>query len=200
MVRRYLLLILVVIFAFPGCRVIRGIDKDIPIEEMDQLDEEYIGRTVWTRALLIDLGNEGIIDRDTQVEIVGLDMHWNGAVTVKGPNRRKIRHGMNLEKPVTKDAFEEKLNKIFWFKKPEYRYRMDLRKYGKRTAKSIFNHELFKGMDRQAALESWGFPDEMKENELGGVLNEQWIYIDTRQKNKKRYVWLVEGVVDKWEE
>jgi hypothetical protein len=200
MIKRFALFTIVLLLIFSGCKVVNSVMKDIPIEEMDSLEKEYLGRAVWTRALMSDLDHaEDIIDRDTKVEIIALDMHWGGAVTVRGPNRRRITHGFNLERPLTREKYEEKLSQLFWFKKPEYRYRMDLRRYGKRTAKAIFNHELFKGMKRDAALDSWGFPDEMKENELGGVLNEQWIYIDPRQ-NKKRYVWLVDGVVDKWEE
>ena len=140
------------------------------------------------------------IDRDVKVEIVALDMHWNGAVTVEGPDRRRIRHGLGLERPLTKEAFEEKLNRLFWFKHPDYRYRMNLRKYGKKTAKAVYNHELFKGMKREAALESWGFPDEMNSNEVSGGLQEQWIYRDPRQTGKKRYIYIANGLVDNWEE
>lgn len=200
MIKRCILLTFIMLFVLSGCKVVSTVKKDIPIEQRDALEEDYLGRKAWTRALLVDLDHsDRIINRDTEVEIIGLDMHWNGAVTVRGPDRKKITHGLNLKRPLTSKKFEEKLTQIFWFKKPTYRYRMDLRTYGKRTAKAIFNHELFKGMKRQAALDSWGFPDEMNENELGGVLNEQWIFIDPRL-NKKRYVWLVDGVVDKWEE
>ncbi|HUV37386.1 MAG TPA: hypothetical protein VMX58_10645 [Patescibacteria group bacterium] len=200
MVKRYLFFMVATLLVFSGCVLVRTVTKDIPIEQMDVLGEKYIGRTAWTRALLVDLDHsDSIIDRDAKVEIIGIDMHWGGAVTVRGPDRKKITHGLYLKRPLTSEKYEEKLSQIFWFKKPEYRYRMDLRRYGKRTAKAIFNHELFKGMKRDAALDSWGYPDEMKENELGGVLNEQWILLDPRQ-NKKRYVWLVDGAVDKWEE
>ena len=119
---------------------------------------------------------------------------------VETPNRKRIRHALNIQRPLTKEKVEEKLHKLFWFKKPEYRYRMNLRKYGKRTAKAIYNHELFKGMKKEAALESWGFPDEVKKWDVGGREEEQWIYKDPRQKTKKRYVYIVNGVVDKWEE
>jgi hypothetical protein len=188
------------LLAVSGCRAVNTVTQDIPIEQVDRLDEEYIGKEAWTRALLVDLDHSSnIIDRDTKVTIVGIDTHWNGAVTVRGPDRKKITHGLGLPRPLTTEAFEEKLQQLFWFREPEYRYRMDLRTYGKRTAKAIFNHELFKGMKREAALDSWGYPDEMKQNELGGVLNEQWIYLDPRQ-NKKRYVWLVDNIVDKYEE
>jgi hypothetical protein len=183
-----------------GCKSLNTVTIDIPIEDRDALEEGYVGRRAWTRTLLIDLGDEGIIDRDVEVEIVALDMHWTGAIMVQGPNRKKITHGMNLKRPLTREAYEEKLNRIFWFEKPETRYRMDLRKYGKRTAKAIFNHELFKGMKREAALASWGFPDDINSNEISGVLEEQWIYKDPRQKGKKRYIYIVDGLVSSWEE
>jgi hypothetical protein len=198
--KRSIILALVAVFAFGGCNVVNKVVMDIPIEDMDSLEEEYAGRTAWTRALLVDLGPEGIIDRDVKVRIVSLDMHWSGAVTVEGPNRRRIRHGLDLERPLTKEAFEGQLNQLFWFKQPDYRYRMNLRKYGKKTAKAIYNHELFKGMKREAALESWGFPDEMNSNEVSGILQEQWIYRDPRQKGKKRYIYITNGLVDNWEE
>jgi hypothetical protein len=198
--KRSIILALVAVFAFGGCNVVNKVVKDIPLEDMDALEQEYTGKTAWTRALLIDLGPEGIIDRDVQVKIVALDMHWNGAITVEAPNRRRIRHGLDLERPLTREAFEEQLNRLFWFKKPDYRYRMNLRKYGKKSAKAVFNHELFKGMKREAALESWGFPDEMNSNEVSGVLQEQWIYRDPRQKGKKRYIYISNGLVDNWEE
>jgi hypothetical protein len=200
MEKRYLLFLAIVVLVSSGCIMVETINKDIPIEQMDALEKEYVGRTAWTRALLVDLDHgDEIIDRDTEVKILAVDMHWTGAVTVRGPNRKRLTHGLNIERPLNREKFAEKLSQVFWFGKPTYRYRMDLRKYGKRSAKAIFNHELFKGMKREAALDSWGYPDEMKENELGGILNEQWIYIDPRQ-NKKRYVWLIDGAVDKWEE
>ena len=200
MVTRYSILALFIVSIFAGCNVVNKVVKDIPIQDMDKLDQTYVGREGWTRALLIDLGPEGVIDRDTKVKLVSLDMHWTGSVTVKGPNRRNITHGLNLERPLTMASVEEKLNKLFFFTKPEYRYRMNLRKYGKKTAKAIFDRQLFKGMKREAALDSWGYPDEMKSVELSGNNQEQWIYKDVRQKNKKRYVYIVEGQVDTWEE
>jgi hypothetical protein len=198
--RRSIIFALVAIAALAGCNIVNKVVKDIPVEEMDALKSEYMGKTAWTRALLIDLGPEGIIDRDVKIKIVGLDLHWNGAVTVEGPDRRRIRHGLDLERPLTKVAVEDKLNRFFWFRNPDYRYRMNLRKYGKRTAKAIYNHELFKGMTREAALESWGFPDEMNSTDVGGDVQEQWIYRDPRQKGKKRYIYITSSAVDTWEE
>ncbi len=200
MIKRSVLITLCVILVFSGCKFKEKIVKDIPIEVRDELGDKYVGRTAWTRSLLMDLGPEGLIDRDTEVKIMDLDFHWNGAVTVKGPNRRLITNGLQLERPLTRDVFEEKLNRLFWFRKPEYRYRMDLREYGKRTAKAIFNHEVFKGMKRKAALASWGYPDEMNSTEMSGVVEEQWIYKDPRQKGKKRYIYIRDGLVSAWEE
>ena len=200
MVCRSSILALSVVLLFTGCNVVNKVVKDIPIQEMDKLEETYIGREAYTRALLIDLGPEGVIDRDQKVKIIALDLHWNGSVTVEPANRHRITHGLELERPLTMAAVEEKLNRLFWFTKPEYRYRMNLRKYGKKTAKAVFEHQLFKGMKREAALESWGYPDEMKSNELSGKLEEQWIYRDIIQKNKKRYVYVTEGTVASWEE
>ena len=198
--RRSIVLALAAFITLSGCAIKNNIVKDIPIEEMDQLNEEYMGKTAWTRDLLIDIGPEGFIDRDVKVKIVGIDLHWNGAVTVEGPNRRRISQALELERPLTKAAFEEKMKRFFWFEHPDYRYRMTLRKYGKKTAKAIYNHELFTGMKRTAALESWGFSDEMNSNDIGGRLQEQWIYRDPRQKGKKRYIYITDGLVDSWEE
>lgn len=199
-VKRYTLLAIGLILILSGCGVKDRVTRDIPVDDSDRLAEKYVGKTAWTRALLVDLGPQGIIDRDTEIKIVTLELHWTGAVTVKGPNKRKLTHPLELERPLTAEAVEQKLERLFWFKKPEYRYRMNLRKYGKKTAKAIYQHELFKGMKRDAALESWGYPDEMNSNEVGGVLDEQWIYKDPRQKGKKRYLYIRDGIVDHWEE
>ncbi len=198
--KRSIVLALIAVIAFYGCAAKNIIGKDIPIEEMDQLNEEYLGKTAWTRSLLLDIGPEGFIDRDVEIKIVGLDLHWSGAVTVEGPDRRRLRQALDLERPLTMSAFEEKMKRLFWFKHPDYRYRMNLRSYGKKTAKAIYNHELFKGMKRDAALESWGFPDEMNSTDVGERLQEQWIYRDPRQKGKKRYLYITDGLVDSWEE
>jgi hypothetical protein len=198
--KRYTLIALVLMLMLAGCSLKDRVIRDIPLQDADRLLKKYKGETAWTRSLLIDLGPAGIIDRDTKVEIVNLELHWTGAVTVKGPNNHKITQALDLERPLTAQAVEQKLNRLFWFKKPEYRYRMNLRKFGKKSAKAIYQHELFKGMKREAALESWGYPDEMNSNEVGGVLDEQWIYKDPRQKGKKRYLYIRDGIVDHWEE
>ncbi len=198
--KKYMLPALCMLLLVSGCGAYKTVDKDIALEEMDRLNEKYVGRTAWTRALIVDIKQTGVIDRGIEVKIVELDLHWGTAVGVKGSNKRKYRHALNIDRPVTEEAFEKAMNKLFWYDKPEKRYRMDLREYGKRTARAVRDNELFKGMQRQAAINSWGWPDEMLSNDIGNVLSEQWIYKDPRQRTKKRYVWLVDGIVDKWEE
>ena len=198
--KRLILPALCILLLVSGCGAYKTVEKDIPIEQMDELNEKYVGRTAWTRALIVDIKQTGVVDRGTEIEIVELDLHWSTAVGVRGPDKRKYRHALEIERPVTKEAFEQAMERLFWFEKPEKRYRMGLRKYGKRTARAIRDNELFKSMDRDAAIESWGWPDEMLSNNIGNVLSEQWIYRDPRQKTKKKYIWLVDGVVEKWEE
>ncbi len=198
--KKLILPALCILLLVSGCGAYNTVDKDIPIEQNDELNEKYVGRTAWTRALIVDIKQTGVIDRGTEIEIVELDLHWGTAVGVRGPNKRKYRHALNIERPVTREAFDQAMERLFWYDKPEKRYRMNLREYGKRTARAIRDNELFKGMNRDAAIESWGWPDEMLSNDIGNVLSEQWIYKDPRQRTKKKYIWLVDGTVEKWEE
>ncbi len=199
--KKFILPAVCMLLIVSGCGAYqKTINKDIPIEEMDRLNEEYIGRTAWTRALVVDIKQTGIIDRGTEIEIVELDLHWGTAVGVRGPNNRNYRHALNLDRPVTAEVFEQAMDRLFWYDKPEKRYRMNLREYGKRTARAIRDNELFKGMHREAAIESWGWPDEMLSNNIGNEISEQWIYRDPRQRTRKKYIWLRDGIVDKWEE
>lgn len=206
--KRYVSLALLLVMVFSGCKVIDTQVKDLSLQEMDSLEEKYIGGKAWTRSLLINIETDTrvdresilIIDRDIEVKVIDLDMHWNGAVTVKGPGRKIVRHALNIERPVTIEAYEEALSRALWFKKPDYRYRMNLRKFGKKMAKAIANHELYKGMRMEAALESWGFPNDRNKNEIGNVLQEQWVYKDPRDKTKKRYIFFKDSIVDNWDE
>ncbi|MBN2184270.1 MAG: hypothetical protein JW746_02980 [Candidatus Krumholzibacteriota bacterium] len=206
--KRYVSLALLFVLVFAGCKVVDTQKKDLALQEMDALEEKYVGKKAWTRSLLVNIETDKrvdqqsitIIDRDVEVKVLDLDMHWNGAVTVKGPDRKVVRHALNVERPMTIESYEEALSRALWFKKPEYRYRMNLRKYGKKMAKAIANHELFKGMDMGAALESWGYPNDRNQNEIGGIMQEQWIYKDPRDRTKKRFIYLKDGLVDSWDE
>ena len=202
---KFILSVLCFVLVISGCNfwgkaVNTMVTKDLGVDEIDELEEKYVGRRAWTRALIIDLGEHGIIDRGVEVQLVEIDTHWGGAIGVRGPNNRKFRHALNLERPVTKDVFEQALERIFWFESPERRYRANLRLFGKRTARSIRDNEVFKGMKREAVIESWGHPDEIRPVDIGNVLTEQFIYRDPHQPTKRRYVIVVDGIVDSWEE
>ncbi len=205
MLKKLLVVSVILSFLGSGCgmfnQAYRKVDKDIPIEGRDALKQKYEDREAWTRSLLVDDRENRIIDRDIKVELVALDLHWTGGITVKGPDKRLLRHQLNLERPLTREKVEKALARLFWFKDPDYRYRMNLRKYkSKKTARAIRNHELFKGMDREAALESWGYPDEIKESQVTAG-TEQWIYRDPRKKGQKRYIYISEnGKVDHWDD
>ncbi len=206
--KRYVSLALLLVLVFSGCKAVDAQLKDLSLQEMDSLEEKYIGKKAWTRSLLINIEKNTrlnrdeimIIDRDIEVKVVDLDMHWNGAVTVMGPDRKVVRHALNIERPVTIETYEEALGRALWFKKPDYRYRMDLRKFGKKTAKAIANHELYKGMKMEAALESWGFPNDKNRNDIGDTVQEQWVYKDPRDRTKKRYIYFKDSIVDNWDE
>jgi hypothetical protein len=198
--KRMLILFLVTAMMLGGCRAVNLIKKDMPIEDMDYLEEKYLGRTGWTKSYLVDMGQNGVLEQDTKVEIVELDMHWNGAVGVKAPDNHKYRHALELERPVTREKFEDAINRLLWFQSPEKRYRENLWEYGKELAKAILNHELLKGMNKDAALESWGPPDKIERNEIGGVDQEQWIYRDPRDDTSKSYIVFEDGLVAEWSE
>ncbi len=190
-----------------GCKIVETQTKDLSIQDMDMLEEKYIGKKAWTRSLLINIKSGQveseeyiIIDRDIEVQIITIDMHWNGAVAVRGPKRKVVRHALNIKRPLTVESFEEALSRVLWFKNPDYRYRMDLRAFGKKTARAIREHELFNSMLRDAALASWGHPDEIKRSEIGEFVTEQWLYRDPRQKTSKRYIYLKDFKVDRWED
>jgi len=191
-------LILVVILVFFGCSSVKNaVIKDIPIEKQKSMLKEYRNRKAWTRVILEDLSQRGVIQRDTKVEIIDLDFHMNGSVTVRGPKRKKIVAGLNIERPLTVPKMEAKLNEMFWFKSPMLRQVDYIRKWGSKTARAIRNHEVFVGMAAEAARESWGIPTEVISHEIGGQTEEQWIY---RVGNRSKYIYIVNDKINKWED
>ncbi len=198
--QRILLLLAILAMTLGGCKAVNLIKKDMPIEDMDYLEEKYRGETAWTKTYFVDIGQNGVLEQDTKVEIVELDLHWNGAIGVKAPDNRKYRHALNLERPLTREKYEDAINRLLWFKSPEKRYRENLWEYGKELARAILNHELVKGMSREAALDSWGPPDKKETNQIGGVDEEQWIYRDPRDETSKSYIVFEDGIVADWSE
>jgi len=200
-IRRFSILLVCLSVALAGCKAVNVVKKDIPIEDMDYLDDEYLGRTGWTKGYLVDIGQNGVLEQDTKVKIVELDMHWNGAVGVKAPDSRKYRHALDLERPVTKEAFEKAINGLLWFKNPTKRYRENLWKHGKKIAKAILDHQLIKGMSTEAALDSWGPPSEIvMESQASSENAVQWIYIDPRDTLNKSTIIFVNDEVTNWSE
>ncbi|MCZ6766783.1 MAG: hypothetical protein O7D32_07605 [bacterium] len=190
-----------------------AIGKDLDLGEQARLKDLYVGRHAWTRGTIDDLTErevpgepkKKIVPRDTKVEIFDLTFSYTGAVTVidKGtyggniPKRRKITHGLHIERPMTVDKVETKLAQIFWFKDPTLRQIDYIRDWGKKTARAVVNHEVFIGMPAEAALESWGIPTSIRTFDIGGNREEQWAYKETQ---RTKYLYIVQGKVAKQEE
>lgn len=188
-----------VVSALVACgKVKQVIVKDIPIEDQVALHEQYTDRSAWTRVILEDIGEAGSVARDTKVKIVDVNLALNGAVTVELPKKRKkIVHGLEIERPLSVEKVEERMNDIFWFKDPVMRQVDYIRKWGSKTARAIRDHEVFIGMPAEAALESWGVPEKVNVNEIAGKKNEQWVYpVGKRSK----YIYIIDGKVSKWED
>ncbi|MCD6380408.1 hypothetical protein J7M07_08205 [bacterium] len=198
--KHFSILLICLVVAISGCKVANVVMKDIPIQDMDFLEDKYLGRTAWTKAYIVDIGQNGVIEKDTKIKVVELDMHWTGAVGVKAPNNHKYRHALKLERPVTKESFEKAINELLWFSNPTVRYRRNLWKYGKEVATAILNHQLIEGMSKEAALESWGPPDEIEESQTSSENAVQWIYLDPRDTLNKSNIIFVNDIVTEWSE
>lgn len=193
-----IIIMLVLLQMVLGCSFVKEkVVKDVPLEQQEMLLEKYQNRVAWTRQILEDLKQRGVVQRDVQVEIVDLDFHWNGSVTLMTKNRKKIVYGLELERPLTVDKIESKLDEIFWFNSPMLRHVAYIREWGKKTARAIRNHEVFIGMTGEAALESWGVPTDMNVNEIGGKREEQWVY---KLGKRNKYIYIVDNKVTKWED
>lgn len=189
------------------------IGKDLDLGEQAGLKDRYVGKPAWTRGTLDDLTErevpgepkKKIVPRDTKVEIFDLTFSYTGAVTVidKGtyggniPKRRKITHGLHIERPMTVDKVETKLAQLFWFKDPTLRQIDYIRDWGKKTARAVVDHEVFIGMPADAAIESWGIPTDIRTSVIGGRDEEQWAY---KEAQRTKYIYIIHGKVSKWDE
>lgn len=196
-----------------GCSKIKSVDsvtsvvvKDIPLEAQLSLMDKYKGRHAWTRGTIEDLTervdspNEPkrkVIPRDTKVTIVDLNLVYSGTVTVDDPKGKRVVAGLKCERPLTTEIVEKRLSQIFWFEDPTIRHVDYIRKWGKKTARSVVNHEVFAGMPAEAAQESWGIPDEVAVNEVGNEKEERWTY---REGKRSKKIFIIGGVVGRWEE
>lgn len=209
--RKFLIAVMALSVVFTGCgkiktsRIKRAITKDIALEDQLMMLDKYVGTVAWTRVTLEDLTEretpgepkKKIVPRDTKVTIVDLNFAYSGAVTVDDPKRRKIVTGLEIEGPLSVEKMEARLADIMWFKSPMLRHVDYIRMWGKRTARAVVNHEVFIGMPREAALESWGIPHKINTNEIGGKNEEQWVY---KEPLKSRYIYVIDGKVSKWED
>jgi hypothetical protein len=158
--------------------------KDIPLQDQEQVLDKYKDRNVWTRVTVHDMGDGGSIPRDEEVKIVDVAMHYKGSVTVATLKRKnKIVQGLEIDSPLTPAKIDTKLADLFWFDDPTIRHVKFIRKYGKKTAQAIMDHQLVVGMSADAARDSWGPPISKQQNGVGGI--ERWIYpTDTPKKTK----------------
>ena len=192
---------LALVAALSACSSVKNVVvKDIPLQEQQDILKEYKERIVWTRVVLQDLGEGGSIARDEKVKIIDVSMVYEGSVTVQTLQKKnKVRQGLSLERPLNKEKIDAALEELFFFEDPTLRHVGYIRKYGKKTARAIMEHEIFVGMPSDAALESWGTPAKQNTSEVGGRVNEQWIY-PSPETNKNRYIYLADGKVIRWDE
>jgi hypothetical protein len=204
------LVVLIVAVGVTGCSGVKKVGsvviKDIALEDQLALQEKYTGEHAWTRAVLEDLTEQvetpgepkkKIILRDTRITIVELIFVYNGAVTVDDPTGKRISVALDIERPLSPEKIETRLDEIFWFKDPTLRHVDYIRKWGKDTALSVINHEVFAGMPADAAMEAWGTPDEIRVSEIGSEKEEQWVY---KEAKRSKYVYVVNGKVGRWEQ
>jgi hypothetical protein len=194
-----LLWIVPVVLAVAACSTVKKVVvKDVALQDQEELLKEYKDRSAWTRGVLEDMGDAGSVPRDTKVKIVDIGMFYNGSVTVETLKKHtRIVQALDLERPLTPQKIRERLDELFWFKDPVLRQVAYIRKWGSKTAEAIVNHEVFVGMSAEAALESWGVPASKNVNEIGGKVNEQWVY-PAGKRNK--YIYIIDDKVSKWED
>ena len=206
------IIVLAVVFGSVGCskfgssKVNKMISKDIPIEEQLALLDKYQGAHAWSRALIEDVTEreaapggqkKRVVLRNTKITIIDMNFAYNGSITIEDPKRKKIDTGLNIEQPLSVEKIEHRLDELFWFKDPTLRHDDSIRQWGKKTAQSVVNHEVFIGMPSEAAMESWGFPDEVRVSEIGTEKEEQWVY---KEGKRNRYIYVIGGKVGRWEE
>ena len=185
--KKLIVLLLAAVVAVAACGSVKNVVvKDIPLQEQDQVLAKYKDRVVWTRVTIQDLGDGGSVPRDEKVSIVDVAMHYKGSVTIQTLKRKnRIVQGLELDRPLTPEKIDAKMAELFWFDDPTIRHVNFIRKYGKKTAQAIMDHQVFAGMTADAAMDSWGPPISKQVNELQGVKNERWTYpVEGAKKTK----------------
>ena len=198
---RKLAWIAVALVATVACSTVKKVVvKDIPLQEQEVILKEYKDRYVWTRSPIEDMGEGGSIPRDEKVKIVDIGMVMNGSVTLETLKKKnRIVRGLEIERPLDKEKIDAKLAELLFFEDPTTRHIGYIRKYGKKTATAIMDHELYAGMQAEAVVESWGPPARKVLSEASTGVTEQWAY-PTPNASRSRYVYLKNGKVEKWDE
>ncbi|MDH3198644.1 MAG: hypothetical protein OEO21_10435 [Candidatus Krumholzibacteria bacterium] len=196
---RNLLVAAAMLIAANGCSTVKQVVvKDIPLEEQKLIHDTYKDRTAWTRGVLEDMGEGGSIPRDEKIQIAVIGLHYSGSVTVRTLKKRnKVTQALELERPLSKEKIDAKMEELFWFVDPTLRQVAYIRKWGKKTAQAIVDHEVFVGMTAEATVESWGFPAKRNINDIGGKREEQWIYPAGK---RSKYVYIIDNKVSKWDD
>jgi len=196
-----------------GCSKIKQVTKvttvvvkDIPIEQQLSLQEKYLNRHAWTRDVIEDLtervetANEPrkrTVPRDAKVTVVDINLVYSGSVTIEDPKGKRIVAALNCERPLTVERVESKLGELFWFDDPVIRQVNYIRKWGKKIARSVINHEIVAGMPVEAARESWGVPDEVRASAYGTEGEVQWVY---KLGKRNKSIFVVKDVVGRFED
>ena len=184
--RRVILLFVATAVAVGCSSVKKAVVKDIPLQDQEAVLAKYKDRQVWTRVTINDLGDGGSIPRDEEVTVVDVAMHYKGSVTVQTMKKKnRIVQGLEIERPLNPEKIDVRMKELFWFDDPTIRHVNFIRKYGKKTAQAIMDHQLVKDMTAEAAMDSWGPPVTKEVNEQGGKVYAKWVYpTDTQKKTK----------------
>ena len=184
--RKFILLLVAAVAVLSCSSMKKMVVKDIPLQEQEAVLAKYQDRTVWTRVTIHDLGDGGSIPRDEKVTIVDVAMVYKGSVTVQTLKKKnRIVQGLELDRPLNPEKIDARMAELFWFDDPTIRHVNFIRKYGKKTAQAIMEHQLFKGMASDAAEDSWGPPIGREVTEQGGKVYVKWVYpTDTPKKTK----------------
>jgi hypothetical protein len=207
------IVVLAVAIGSVGCSNMKGVKKvnkvivkDIPIEEQLALLEKYQGMHAWSRGVIEDLTEresapgepkKRVVLRDTKITIIDMNFAYNGSITIEDPKKKRIDAGLNIERPLTVEKIEGRLDELLWFHDPTLRQVAYIRMWGKKTAQSVVNHEVFVGMPADAARESWGIPSEVRVSDIGSEKEEQWVY---KEGKHSRYIYVIGGNVGRWDE
>lgn len=74
---------------------------------------------------------------------------------------------------------------------PADRYEMLVNKYGTDIGKRLYQHKVWKGVNSDMALDSWGKPVQINRMYVDQSVDEEWIY-------SKKYLYFRDGILIEW--